>query len=270
VIVLSTDANLAQIWRQLARMCARLPKSSANPLGTLLAPWAAMSSSRAPASQRTLHRDRVLKAMQQAPRALFLTDQAGIARCAPLPEPLVIRMLESLELDGTEKALVVGAGSAYEAALLSLLALDVYLVETDPQRVQRLAQALKQIRRDNVTLVPGEAQSGWPTAAPYQAIVLGAAVPEFPQPLVDQLDTGGRAVVALGGRDAQLLTRLRRHPDSLESDTLGTCALGMLPGASCDASSLPWTERHAAGSPAVLGTGLAELHRRPANQRGQS
>ena len=216
--------------------------------------------------------------MQQAPRELFLAHEHGVekragavgGKLAPLPEDLVIRMLESLELDGTEKALVVGVGSAYEAALLSLLALEVYLVEMDPERVQRLAHALDQIGRNNVKLVPGEAQAGWPKAAPYQAIVIGAAVPEMPRTLVDQLDTGGRAVVALGDPAAQLLTRLRRHPDSLESDTLGTCALGMLPGSPSGASNLPWTERRAASSPFVCGTRLTELHRRPSNQRGQS
>lgn len=214
--------------------------------------------------------------MQQAPRELFLAHERDVekrdggqsGKLVLLPDELVTRMLESLELEGSEKALVVGAGSAYEAALLSLLALEVYLVEMDPERVRRLAQALNKIGRNNVKLVPGEAQSGWPKAAPYQAIVIGAAVPEVPQPLVDQLDTGGRAVVALGDDAAQLLTRLRRHPDSLESDTLGACALGMLPGASSQASNLPWTERHPASSLSVHGTRLADLRRRPSNQRG--
>jgi protein-L-isoaspartate(D-aspartate) O-methyltransferase len=215
--------------------------------------------------------------MQQAPRQLFLDDprgiglraEAGVGTRAPLPEDLVIRMLESLELEGTEKALVVGPGSAYAAALLSLLTPEVYLVEIDPERVRRVAQALDRIGRGNVTLVPGEARAGWPKAAPYQAIVIGGAVPEVPQMLVDQLDTGGRAVVALGDHGAQLLTRIRRHPDSLESDTLGTCALGMLPGSS-STSNLPWTERRDAGSPSVHGMGLAELHRRLTNQRRPS
>jgi len=113
-------------------------------------------------------------------------------------------------------------------------------VEIDEDLATRAASRLKTLGCTNVQVVHGDASAGWPECAPYQAIVMGAAATELPSALVDQLDLGGRLVIALGDSDAQILACLRRHVDSLASTTIGGCHLDMLHGRRRSPSSFPW------------------------------
>jgi protein-L-isoaspartate(D-aspartate) O-methyltransferase len=207
-----------------------------------------MSASRPPSSKHGPRISRVAEAVQRVPRGLFVghdsqrgQEHRGEAQPEALSAELVTRMLESLELEGNEKALLVGASSAYEAALLSQLVLEVYAVEPDAARMNEQQRVLQQFGCRNVKLVSAEPRAGWPKAAPYQVIMLAAALPSLPMRLIDQLDAGGRLVVALGDKESQLMTRLRRHPDSLECDTLCACSLAMLAG-SRRVSQFPWND----------------------------
>jgi protein-L-isoaspartate(D-aspartate) O-methyltransferase len=90
-------------------------------------------------------------------------------------------------------------------------------------------------------VIHGDASAGWPEGAPYQAIVVGAGAWEIPPELIEQLALGGRLVIPIGDEDGQLIERLRKRADSMDSETLGACHLDMLVGERGSASRFPWT-----------------------------
>lgn len=156
-------------------------------------------------------------------------------------EQLLTKMLGALALDGTERVLDFGSGSGYQAAVLSHLAREVYSTEIDAERANQREHTLGSLGCGNVHVVECGASAGYSGAAPYQAIFVGAGVPELPKELLEQLDVGGRLIVPLGDADGQLLARLRKRADALDSETLGACHLGLLTGARWTPSTLPWS-----------------------------
>jgi protein-L-isoaspartate(D-aspartate) O-methyltransferase len=198
---------------------------------------------------------RLSKALEEVPRHRFFptgvdrntpndrTVPLGGGRIIP-PVAVVAMMIRALELEGTERVLEIGSGSGYLAALLGRLAREVVSVEADDELVKHAGSLLAELGWSNVRVVHADGYGGWPEAAPYQAIVLGAAVPELPLTLVDQLDLGGRLVIPLGDAEAQLVERLRKHVDRLDSETVGSCHLDMLATARKAPSSFPWTGHH--------------------------
>jgi protein-L-isoaspartate(D-aspartate) O-methyltransferase len=161
------------------------------------------------------------------------------------PVHVIAMMLRALELDGSERVLDIPTGTGYRAAILSRLARDVVSVEEDEELASRAASTLVELGFHNVQVVRGAVLDGWPDRAPYQAIVVGAGATELPHALIDQLDVGGRLVIPLGDSEAQLIERLRKRLDGLDSETIGACRLDMLPSADRPPSSFPW----ARGSP---------------------
>jgi protein-L-isoaspartate(D-aspartate) O-methyltransferase len=87
---------------------------------------------------------------------------------------------------------------------------------------------LAELGCDNVRVIHADASAGWPEGAPYQGIILGAAATHLPVGLIEQLDLGGRLVISLGDAETQLVERLQRRLDGLDSRTLGACRLDML------------------------------------------
>jgi protein-L-isoaspartate(D-aspartate) O-methyltransferase len=178
---------------------------------------------------------RVLEAMGTVPRETFVPqeerDSAYVDAPVPIGEgqtisqPFVVALMaEALQLTGTETVLEIGAGSGYAAAVLSLLAKQVYAVE----RVERLvAVARRNLRSagfETVEVVHADGTRGLPEHAPYQAISVAAGGRTPPQPLLEQLAVGGRMVIPLGmSRESQTLTRYTRvsereyHPEQLAS-----------------------------------------------------
>jgi protein-L-isoaspartate(D-aspartate) O-methyltransferase len=193
----------------------------------------------------------LVDAMQQVPRRLFLP--AGIdpllANDVPVtlaqgrilsPVNLVRMMLQALELVGTERVLEIGGGSGYQAGLLSRLAREVHSIELDRALAENAKRALAELGCSNVRVIHGDASAGWPEGAPYQAIVVGVGAWEIPPELIEQLDLGGRLVIPVGDEDGQLIERLRKRADAMDSETLGACHLDMLVGERGSAS-FPWT-----------------------------
>ncbi len=178
--------------------------------------------------------ERVLAAIGQVPRERFvapeLQDMAYEDRPLPIghgqtiSQPRIIgMMLQELHLRGREKALEIGTGSGYQAAVLSKLAMRVVTVERIPELAVRAGEVLRELHCDNVTVHLSHDGLGWPEDGPYDAIVVAAAAPRIPQTLVDQLAAGGRLVIPVGGRAEQDLMVVERRPEGLTVARHGGC-----------------------------------------------
>jgi protein-L-isoaspartate(D-aspartate) O-methyltransferase len=131
-----------------------------------------------------------------------------------ISQPTIQAMsIEKLALKGGEKVLEIGTGSGYQTALLALCAGQVFSVERVAALAEQAKRVLVEIGVNNVSVLTGDGTLGWRAFSPYDAIVVAAASPEVPQPLVEQLATGGRLLIPLGPRDAQVLTLIIKQPD---------------------------------------------------------
>jgi protein-L-isoaspartate(D-aspartate) O-methyltransferase len=171
---------------------------------------------------------RVLDAMRRVPRAAFVPlDQVEVAyHDAPIPIPhgqvttqpsLSAIMIEALGLAGTERVLEVGTGYGYQTALLAQLASFVTSIERWPDLAEQARQNLAAQGIENVQVVEGDGTEGVPAAAPFDAILVSAAFPEVPRPLIDQLRIGGRLVQPIGRGGAERVTVFERSMDGLVS-----------------------------------------------------
>jgi protein-L-isoaspartate(D-aspartate) O-methyltransferase len=168
----------------------------------------------------------VLRAFDLTPRHLFVPTgvQHRAYEDTPLPigngqtisQPSVhARYLELLAFTGSEKVLEVGTGSGYQTILLAHLAARVFSVERIAPLLDRARAVIRECGVSNVSLMLGDGTYGWKSFAPYDAILVSAASPGVPQPLVEQLADGGRMLVPVGGRDEQRLVLITRDGDSL-------------------------------------------------------
>ena len=176
--------------------------------------------------------ERVLRAVAEVPRALFvpdaLRDDADADRPLPIgwgqtiSQPFVVAyMTERLHLAGDERVLEVGTGSGYQTALLAHLAAEVYSIEILPELAARaralLVDALGLL---NVRLRTGDGALGWPEEAPFDRIIVTAAPPEVPPDLVAQLAPGGRLILPVGDDlDGQVLRVVDRGNDGTNVET---------------------------------------------------
>jgi protein-L-isoaspartate(D-aspartate) O-methyltransferase len=170
--------------------------------------------------QRGIRQPDVLRAMESVPRHLFIPpdrrDQAYTDAPQPIgwgqtiSQPYIVALMTSLlELGKGDKVLEIGTGSGYHAAVLSRVAGQVYTIEIIDELGKQAKSTLEQLGYDNVHVKIGDGYKGWPEAAPFDAIILTAAPPSIPQPLVDQLKVGGRMVVPVGSfvQDLLLITK---------------------------------------------------------------
>ena len=173
----------------------------------------------------------VLRAFDLTPRHLFVPTgvQHRAYEDTPLPignaqtisQPSVhARYLELLAFTGSEKVLEVGTGSGYQTILLAHLAARVFSVERIAPLLDRAREVVRECGVSNVSLMLGDGTYGWKAFAPYDAILVSAASPDVPQPLVDQLADGGRMLVPVGGRDEQRLVLITRNGASLAREEL--------------------------------------------------
>jgi protein-L-isoaspartate(D-aspartate) O-methyltransferase len=161
---------------------------------------------------------RLLEAIAAVPRAQFVPpDLAAHAyQDAPLPIPhgqvttqpsLVAQMVEALQLSSSDRVLEVGTGFGWQTAVLARLAGEVWSVERWEDIARTARMHLERHGVDNATVVVGDGSAGLPEHAPYDAILVAAAFPQVPAPLVEQLADGGRLVqpIGLGGADEVVL-----------------------------------------------------------------
>lgn len=177
---------------------------------------------------------RVLKAMEEVPREIFLPDDLREFAYdnRPLPigygqtisQPLIVAMMtQALMLKGDERVLEVGTGSGYQAAVLSLLAALVVTVERIGPLAEHAAEVLRRSGYENVEVRVAGNRLGWPSDAPYDGIIVTAASPDVPRELLDQLAMDGRLVIPVGSRDLQELVRIVKTPRGAQRHNLGPC-----------------------------------------------
>jgi protein-L-isoaspartate(D-aspartate) O-methyltransferase len=159
----------------------------------------------------------VLRAIGEVPRHLFVPP--ALLRSAYQDTSLPIgngqtisqpsthaRAIAALRLTGREKVLEVGTGSGYQTALLALCAMTVFTVERVPGLADAAQKALASAGIGNVSVLVGDGTLGWRAYEPYDAILVAAASPDVPAPLIEQLAPGGRLVIPIGDQQAQTLT----------------------------------------------------------------
>jgi|SRR3990172_226118 len=172
---------------------------------------------------------RVLEAMRSVPRHRFVPQEAAELAYidAPLPigfrqtisQPYIVALMtQMLRLHGDEIILEVGTGSGYQAAVLGRLARRVHTVERIPELAETARRVLAEVGAENVEVHIADGSTGLPEAAPFDAILVAAAAPRAPRPLLEQLAEAGRLVVPVGTIEGQILERWIRRGNDFTCD----------------------------------------------------
>jgi protein-L-isoaspartate(D-aspartate) O-methyltransferase len=176
---------------------------------------------------------RVRDALLRVPRHLFVPppfslEQAYANHPAPIglgqtiSQPTIVAtMTEALELRGSERVLEVGTGSGYQAAVLSLLASEVFSIEFFPELAKRAAHVLMALGCSNVRVRAGDGTGGWPEHAPFDRIIATAAAARVPSAWLAQLGDPGMLVTPVETALGQELVRFRKHNGLIQRDHLG-------------------------------------------------
>ena len=175
---------------------------------------------------RGIMNPRVLGAMREIPRHIFIPppyDQSAYDD-APLPigngqtisQPYIVALMtELLDPHPNDNILEIGAGSGYQAAILSLLVQHITTVERIPDVADLARKNLEKLGLKNIRIVLGDGTRGYPDNAPYHGIMITAATPEIPKPLIDQLAIGGVLVAPVGDREIQELVTLTKKENGI-------------------------------------------------------
>ena len=178
---------------------------------------------------------RIIKVFMDIPRHLFVREEDEKFAYAdyPLPIPagqtisaphMVAMMTGLLEPKAKDNVLEIGAGSGYQAAILSKLVKKVYSIEVDPELVSFAKQNLKRAGIKNVEVVRGDGSRGYEKAKPYDKIIVTCATPEIFGSWIKQLKTNGILLAPVGGGFYQELIRIRKTKKGLERKNYGGCA----------------------------------------------
>jgi protein-L-isoaspartate(D-aspartate) O-methyltransferase len=173
---------------------------------------------------RGISNPHVLAAMGSVPRHRFVPPEL-VSRAyddGPLPlghgqtisQPYVVAVMT--ELVGAapgQRALDVGSGCGYQAAVLAEIVDEVYAIELVPELASAAKRRLQDLGVSGVQLRQGDGWNGWPEAAPFHVVVVACAAAQVPPPLVEQLAPGGRLVMPVGGRGLQRLTVVKKRSD---------------------------------------------------------
>ena len=173
----------------------------------------------------------VLAAMSEVPRHLFVPESSlreayadtalPIGHGQTISQPYVVALMtELLDLSSDDRVLEIGTGSGYHTAVLSRVAGEVYSIEIIAPMSAEAAARLERLDYRNVHLRAGDGYKGWPSAAPFDAILLTAAPPHIPRPLVEQLKMGGKLVAPVGEGYIQDLQVYTKTSDGMEKRTV--------------------------------------------------
>ena len=177
--------------------------------------------------QRGVADARVLQAMSSVPRERFVQPATeshayddgplAIGYGQTISQPYIVAyMTEVLDVRPVDRVLEIGTGSGYQAAVLSMLAREVFTIEIVPELAARATTLLRDLGYANVDVRVGDAYTGWPEQAPFDRIMVTAAPAEIPGPLVEQLAPGGRLVVPVGLQgESQWMTILHKTAEGV-------------------------------------------------------
>ncbi|HWQ83701.1 MAG TPA: protein-L-isoaspartate(D-aspartate) O-methyltransferase [Anaerolineales bacterium] len=184
---------------------------------------------------------RVLQAMSEIPRHLFVPEEVRSAayQDSPLPigyrqtisQPYIVALMtQMLGLGGHEKVLEIGTGSGYQAAILARLAGIVQTIERHPTLSEAARRVIHSLDISNVIFQVGDGSLGFAEQAPYDAILVTAGAPSVPEKLLEQLSERGRLVIPVGKWKAQTLERWWRTPAGLKHESVAPVAFVPLVG----------------------------------------
>ncbi len=184
--------------------------------------------------RRGIRDERVLEAMRQVPRHEFVPPAMISAAYADRPLPIglwetisqpymVAAMTQAAAVATGDKALEIGGGSGYQAAILVHLGATVWMMEINARLADSARLRLARLGYANVEVIAGDGSEGLATHAPYDVVIVSAAAPSVPTVLLDQLAEGGRLVVPVGNLHHQELLRLSRQKGQLITQHLDAC-----------------------------------------------
>ena len=172
--------------------------------------------------RRGVSNKETLKAMRAVPRHLFVPQQMqayayedrplSIGNSQTISQPYIVAfMTASIQPDPSYRVLEIGTGSGYQAAVLGEIVKEVYTIEIIAELSKQAQKRFTDQGYTNIITKIGDGYSGWPEKAPFDAIIVTAAPPEVPQPLIDQLKEGGKLIIPVGPRyqvqSLQLITK---------------------------------------------------------------
>ncbi|MBI4765863.1 MAG: protein-L-isoaspartate(D-aspartate) O-methyltransferase [Deltaproteobacteria bacterium] len=181
---------------------------------------------------RGINDPRVLAAMRKVPRHRFMEEALWGEAYGDYPVPIgerqtisqpyiVALMTQALELKGQKKVLEIGTGSGYQAAILAELSRKVYSIERIRSLFLRARKIFDELKYFNIVLKVYDGTLGWPEESPFDAIIVTAASPDIPAPLLEQLAPKGRMVIPVGDRYSQTLKKITRTDEGFEEEDLG-------------------------------------------------
>jgi protein-L-isoaspartate(D-aspartate) O-methyltransferase len=184
--------------------------------------------------RRGVRDERVLEAMRQVPRHEFVSTELQNAAYEDRPLPIgegqtisqpyiVAVMTEAARVSPGDKALEIGSGSGYQAAILARLGARVYTVERNPRLANESRERLRRLNYEKVEVLTGDGSKGLPALAPFDVIIVSAGTPSIAPNLLEQLADGGRLVAPVGGLQQQELLVLRRQAGKITTHSSGAC-----------------------------------------------
>jgi protein-L-isoaspartate(D-aspartate) O-methyltransferase len=190
---------------------------------------------------RGIRDERVLQAMREVPRHRFVPQVVASKAYGPgalpigakqtISQPYIVaRMIELLELRGNEKVLEIGTGTGYQATVLAKLCARVFTIERVNELALRASELFRDLKVHNVSVKVFDGTYGWSDQAPFDRIIVAAAGPEVPEPLVQQLVRTGRLVMPIGPAGNQRLARVIRVGTGIKIEDCGTAEFVPLVG----------------------------------------